>query len=87
MAATETIPTKGERQKRAFAYAPHPLPDTGFVRLPSILAVLPISRTAFLTGCKEGRYPKPIKLGPRTTVWKAEDIRRLLADLGREAAA
>lgn len=81
MATTETIPTKGERQKHAFAYAAHPLPETGFVRLPSILAVLPISRTAFLDGVKAGKYPRPIKIGPPTTVWKADDIKGLLAEL------
>jgi predicted DNA-binding transcriptional regulator AlpA len=26
---------------------------------------------------KEGRFPKPQKLGPRTTVWKVDDIRAL----------
>ena len=55
-------------------------PLTGFVRLSSILAPngpIPVSKSTWWQGVKEGRFPKPQKLGPRTTVWKAEDIRAL----------
>jgi predicted DNA-binding transcriptional regulator AlpA len=27
---------------------------------------------------KSGRFPEPIKLGPRITVWRVEDIRELI---------
>ena len=47
-----------------------------------ITGLLPISRTTFLNGVKSGKYPKPIKLGERTTAWKIEDIRTLIAELG-----
>ncbi|MDL2280116.1 AlpA family phage regulatory protein, partial [Desulfovibrio sp. OttesenSCG-928-G11] len=45
------------------------IPATGFLRLPQILAIFPISKSAWWEGCRTGRYPKPVKLGPRTTVW------------------
>ena len=55
------------------------LPETGFVRLPTILALYPIiSRSAWYLGIKTGRYPKPVKLGPRMSAWRAEDIRALI---------
>jgi predicted DNA-binding transcriptional regulator AlpA len=54
------------------------LPDTGFVRLPTILAVFPVSRSTWWQGVKDGRFPRPHKLGPRVTAWKAEDIRSLI---------
>lgn len=54
------------------------LPKEGFVRLPAILAVFPRSRSSFLAGVKAGRYPQPVKLGPRTTAWRVSDIRALL---------
>lgn len=54
------------------------LPDTGFVRLPQILALIPISRSAWWAGIREGKYPKGIKFGSKTTVWRAEDIRALI---------
>lgn len=54
------------------------LPDTGFVRLPQILSLIPISRSAWWAGVREGKFPKGIKLGSKTTVWRAEDIRALI---------
>jgi hypothetical protein len=33
---------------------------------------------ALRAGIKTGRFPKPVKLGPRTTAWKVEDIRTLI---------
>lgn len=70
------------------------LPATGYVRLPQIIGnpkavppvpgVLPIGRTTFLTGVKEGKYPKPVKLGKRTVAWRVEDIRALLESFGTE---
>lgn len=54
------------------------LPETGFVRLPQVLAVFPISRSAWWLGVKTGKYPRSFKLSPRITAWKAEDIRALL---------
>ena len=29
-------------------------------------------------GVKSGRYPLPVKLGPRITAWRVEDIRALI---------
>jgi predicted DNA-binding transcriptional regulator AlpA len=50
------------------------IPATGFLRLPQILAIFPISKSAWWECCRTGRYLKPIKLGPRPTVWRAEEI-------------
>lgn len=55
-------------------------PQAGFVRLSQILAPrgpIPVSKSTWWQGVKEGRFPQPQKLGPRTTVWKVEDIRAL----------
>jgi prophage regulatory protein len=57
------------------------LPATGFVRLPSILAPngpIPVSKSSWWQGVKDGRYPKPVKLGPRITAWRVEDICALI---------
>ena len=54
------------------------LPETGFVRLPQILSLIPISRSAWWAGIREGKFPQGIKLGSKTTVWRAEDIRNLI---------
>ncbi|WP_165078670.1 MULTISPECIES: AlpA family phage regulatory protein [unclassified Desulfovibrio] len=60
------------------------LPSTGFLRLPQVLALIPVSRSAWWAGCKSGRYLKPVKLGPRTTSWRAADIAALLEKLTAE---
>jgi prophage regulatory protein len=64
------------------------LPSTGYLRLKQILgtqksnpptpAIIPIGKTSWWQGIKEGKFPKPIKLGPRITVWRVEDIRALI---------
>jgi predicted DNA-binding transcriptional regulator AlpA len=56
-------------------------PITGFLRLPSILAPhgpIPVSKSTWWAGVKAGRYPQPVKLGPRITAWRVEDIRALI---------
>ncbi len=55
------------------------LPDVGFVRLPQVLAVFPVSRSTWWAGVKAGLYPKPVKLGPRVTAWRVEEVRALLS--------
>lgn len=60
------------------------LPQEGFVRLPMVLQVLGISRSSFWAGIKEGRFPKPIKLGPRISAWQVDDIRQLISRLANQ---
>lgn len=60
---------------------PDNLPATGFLRLSSILAPvgpIPVSKSTWWVGVKSGRYPSPVKLGPRITAWRVEDIRALI---------
>ena len=63
------------------------LPQTGFLRQrqilgdpnaqPPIPAIIPVGKSTWWAGVKSGRFPQPVKLGPRTTAWRVEDIRRL----------
>lgn len=57
------------------------LDNAALLRLPQVLNLIPVSRSAWWVGCKNGRYPKPVKIGPRTTAWRAEDIKALLRKL------
>ena len=57
------------------------IPALGFLRLPEVLEIIPIGKSSWWSGVKTGRYPKPVKLGPRTTAWRASDIEALVADL------
>lgn len=66
----------------------HQLPETGYLREKQILGdkkanpptppIIPVCHSSWWSGIKTGRYPKPIKLGPRTTVWTVESIRELI---------
>lgn len=61
----------------------HALPETGYLRLPQILAVIPVSKSTWWNGIRDGRFPQPTRaLGSRITAWRCEDIRSLI-----EAAA
>jgi prophage regulatory protein len=69
------------------------LPPTGFLRLPQIIGnprakppvpgLLPISCSRWWEGVRTGRYPRAVKLGPKTTAWRVEDIRALIEQLAR----
>ena len=62
------------------------LPETGFVRLSTVLQVIPVSRSSWWQGVKSGKYPAAIKISANTTAWKAEDIRDLIAQLSGSQA-
>lgn len=57
----------------------HILPETGFVRLPVVLKVFPVSKSTWWQGVKDGDFPQPVKLSPKITAWRVEDIRELIA--------
>ena len=48
---------------------------------PPIEAIIPISKSSWWEGVKTGRYPEAIKLGANTTVWRGDDVRRLIDNL------
>ena len=63
------------------------LPETGFLRIKQILGnkkanppippLIPVGKTSWWEGIRKGKFPKPIKLTKRITVWRVEDIRNL----------
>jgi hypothetical protein len=67
------------------------LPEIGYLRIkqiigdpratPPIPAIIPVCKTAWYAGCKSGKYPKPVKLAARTSAWKVEEIRALIASV------
>jgi predicted DNA-binding transcriptional regulator AlpA len=58
-----------------------PLIIDRLLRLPKVLEILPVSKSHFWQGIKEGRYPAPIKLSKRVTCWRESDIRALVDSL------
>ena len=58
------------------------LPETGFLRQPQVLVFVPISRSTLWRRIQAGTFPGPIKLSARVTAWRAEDVRRWIAEQG-----
>ena len=68
----------------------HQLPETGFLRLTQILgnpkanppipAIIPVSKSTWWSGVKNGRYPQPVKLSKRCTAWPVGAIRALIEE-------
>jgi len=52
--------------------------DIGLLRVKDVLQFVPVSRSGWWQGVKDGRYPRPVKLSPRVTAWRAQDIRDLI---------
>jgi len=50
------------------------LPEAGLVRLSTVLRYVPVAKSTWWEGVRTGRFPQPVKLGPRTTCWRAADI-------------
>ena len=64
------------------------VPQSGYMRIKQILVdlkadppvnpIVPVSKSTWWDGVKSGRFPKPVKISPRITVWRSEDIQLLL---------
>lgn len=62
------------------------LPTTGWVREPSVLAVVPFRRTKLREEIAAGRFPAPKRFSPRVVAWDAAAVHRWIND-HREATA
>ena len=78
--------TKAQRDAAAIkARETFPMPDA-LLRLPQVLARVPVGRSTLWQMVRESRFPKPIKLGPMTTAWRASDVDAWIEAAGRDAA-
>lgn len=74
-----------ERRRHAAERAGLVLAAGGLLRLPEVLALVPVSASTWYAGCKGGRYPAPVRLSARCVAWPAAHIRDLLARIATEA--
>jgi predicted DNA-binding transcriptional regulator AlpA len=56
-------------------------PEDRILRLPEVLHLFPVSRSAWYQGIAEGRFPAGIKLSTRAVGWKKSDIDKLVTSL------
>jgi predicted DNA-binding transcriptional regulator AlpA len=40
--------------------------------------LIPVSRTSFYQGIRDGIYPKAVRLGKRTSVWRMSELMRVI---------
>jgi prophage regulatory protein len=67
------------------------LPEIGYARLPDIIgdrkavppipALIPVGRSTWWAGIRTGRFPAPVKLGPKITAWRWSDITALIGTI------
>lgn len=70
-------------------------PQLRFYRLKEVIGdrkkgipgIIPVSRSAWYAGIKDGIYPKPVKLSERTSAWRSTDIDELVKRLYNESEA
>ena len=60
------------------------LPETGFLRLPQVLKLIPVCKATWWNGVRSKRFPAPVKNG-RCTFWRVEDIKALIEKMGKAA--
>lgn len=44
------------------------------IRLKELLEIVPLGRSTVWKLVSEGRFPKPVKLSPRTTAWRESEV-------------
>lgn len=55
-------------------------PDSGFIRQPHVLEVVPVSPMTLWRFVQAGKFPAPVKLSERVTAWRVSDVRQWLAN-------
>ncbi|MDR2076032.1 MAG: AlpA family phage regulatory protein [Desulfovibrio sp.] len=50
------------------------------LKLPEVLAIVGMKKTAWYDGVKAGKYPRPIKRSSRDAVWLLSEIQSLISD-------
>ncbi len=80
---TNSNPDPRESAERAAAI----LAAGGLLRLPDVLALVPVSPSTWWEGIRSGRFPAGVKLSERCTAWRAADIAALLESFNPEASA
>lgn len=70
------------RRKEAHDMTRNPisqLPVDGFIRQAQLIPdVVPFSPATLWRKVKDGSFPAPVKLSPRVTAWRVEDVRAWL---------
>lgn len=50
------------------------------LRIKQVLELVPVSKSTWWKGVQTGQFPKPLKLTPRTTVWRWSEIQKMISE-------
>jgi len=54
-----------------------------FLRLPAVIEMVGIKRTAIYERIKAGTFPAPVQLGPRAVAWDEQELAQWQENLSR----
>ncbi len=57
--------------------------DHRYLRLKSVLELIPVSRSTWYLWIQRGIAPQPTHISLRAAAWKSQDIKDLLDDMGK----
>ncbi|QNP60059.1 AlpA family phage regulatory protein [Paenacidovorax monticola] len=60
---------------------------TGFLRMPQVLALVPVSRSTLWRHVASGAFPAPVKLFFGVTAWRVDDVRHWIEAQGGASSA
>ena len=65
----------------------HEKPTDALVRIGKIIGpngIIPVSRSSFYQGIRDGIYPKAVRLGKRTSAWRMSELLRVIQRGGKQ---
>lgn len=78
------LPKEVQKMTQKYRAIQSKMPESGFIRLNTILHYVPVARSTWWLWCAQGKAPKGIKLSKTVTAWRVEDIRAFIAKHGGE---
>lgn len=73
-------------QKILIPLAADGLPHVGYVKIAQILKAYPVGRSTLYDWVRSGKFPRPYKIGPRSSAWKVEDVRAVFESFQQVSA-
>lgn len=61
----------------------HAAGGTQYLRLPALLAIVPMSSSTIWRKVRDGSFVRPVKLSKRITAWERAAVEAWLAEKGR----
>jgi predicted DNA-binding transcriptional regulator AlpA len=52
---------------------------TGFLREKHVLQLVPVAHSTLWAWVREGKFPAPLKLSDRITVWRSSDVQSFIS--------